>query len=616
MDNHLDQELTGATRRNELFFWLFSIVALFLFLGHNALWASEDRWAEIAREMLITGDLLHPALNWQVYFDKPHLTYWLILPFAIVRGGFDEFIVRIPSALAGLAGLWGTLMLSKKLFDRRTALLAGWMLLTCYGFLFWARTAAADTANLAAIILAVAYFYQVEEKATFHRYLIFYLICFLGALAKGLPALVMPFVVIAPHLLAEKRWLKHLRVSNFLAFFLAAGLYFLPFYLASILPMEPPLRAQGNELSGLELVWRENIVRVFDAFDHKDPFYSYFYNLPRTLLPWVLVIGVSIAGMVRNWKKLPPPVRELMIGTLAMFVLFCCSTSRRWYYILPVMPFCAVLAAAGLCRGLSVEKWDRPVLLLMRLLVIIGSSLGVASLVGIPLWNHFFKFSPPLLAVIALPAAGLLALGAILIDNQPESPVERWTGLPRRMGSMVLGCAILVVCVFDCVIPSLTRYRTEKQLYDAILAADLGLSPERIFIWRDDAPSKLLFYLDLQRPVTDSPDFIWRRAFTEEQIRAMTPEQRRAEQQKRNLADLRQFLERNAGHQVAIFSFDRESDLKPLARAAAELGLPIDVEKPDFSERRFDVMESKSRRRSVWTPRLPQTFEEKHEEVK
>ena len=55
----------------------------------------------------------------------------------------------------------------------------------------------------------------------------------------------------------------------------------------------------------------------------------------------------------------------------------------------------------------------------------------------------------------------------------------------------------------------------------------------------------------------------------------MTPEQRRAEQQKRNLADLRQFLERNAGHQVAIFSFDRESDLKPLARAAAELGLPI-----------------------------------------
>ena len=133
MDNHLDQELTGATRRNELFFWLFSIVALFLFLGHNALWASEDRWAEIAREMLITGDLLHPALNWQVYFDKPHLTYWLILPFAIVRGGFDEFIVRIPSALAGLAGLWGTLMLSKKLFDRRTALLAGWMLLTCYG---------------------------------------------------------------------------------------------------------------------------------------------------------------------------------------------------------------------------------------------------------------------------------------------------------------------------------------------------------------------------------------------------------------------------------------------------------------------------------------------------
>lgn len=610
MDDHLDQNLTEATRRNELFFWFFAIVAMFLFLGHNALWASEDRWAEIAREMLITGDLLHPALNWQVYFDKPHLTYWLILPFAILHGGFNEFVVRIPSALAGLAGLWGTLTLSKKLFDRRSALLAGWMLTTCYGFLFWARTAAADMANLAAIILAVAYFYQVEGKATFRCYLIFYLICFLGALAKGLPALVMPFVVIAPHLLVEKRWRTHLKISNFLAFLLAAGLYFLPFCLAAILPMEPPLRAQGNNLSGLELVWRENIVRVFHAFDHKDPFYSYFYNLPRALLPWVFVIGVAIAGMVRNWKKLPPAVRELMIGTLGMFVLFCCSTSRRWYYILPVMPFCAVLSGGGICRGLGIKKWENQTMLLMRLLTIFSASLGVASLVGIPLWNHFFAFPPPMLAVIALPTAGVLALCAILIDNQPESPLERWTGLPRGMASMVLGCAILVVCVFDCVIPSMTQYRTEKQLYKTIHSANLDLSPEQIFIWRDNTPPKLLFYLNLQRPVADSSNDAMRKSFTEEQLRAMSPMQQRAEQQKRNQSDLRYFLDRNAGHRVAILSYDRESDLELLAEAAAELELPIDVTKPDFSERRFDVMKSKSRRRSVWTPRLPQPHRE------
>ena len=175
---------------------------------------------------------------------------------------------------------------------------------------------------------------------------------------------------------------------------LVMPIFFVPFYFAAVVPMEYPHRLpEGNALSGLELVWRENIVRVFNAFDHKDPIYSYLYNLPRTLLPWAPLIIVVIAGMIRNWKKLPLPVRELMIGTLLMFVLFSCSTSRRWYYILPVVPFCVLIAAAGIGGGWSVVKWDRPLFLLMRLVVIVIGSLGVASLVGIPLWNHFLILS-------------------------------------------------------------------------------------------------------------------------------------------------------------------------------------------------------------------------------
>ena len=130
MDHSFSKEPVPVSRRSEFFFWGFAVLVLFLFLGHNALSGSEDRWAEIAREMAISGDWLHPSLNWKIYFDKPLLTYWLILPFALLYGGFNEFIVRIPSALAGLAGLWGILLLGRKLFDRRTALLAGWMLLS------------------------------------------------------------------------------------------------------------------------------------------------------------------------------------------------------------------------------------------------------------------------------------------------------------------------------------------------------------------------------------------------------------------------------------------------------------------------------------------------------
>lgn len=616
MDHSFSKEPVPVSRRSEFFFWGFAVLVLFLFLGHNALSGSEDRWAEIAREMAISGDWLHPSLNWKIYFDKPLLTYWLILPFALLYGGFNEFIVRIPSALAGLAGLWGILLLGRKLFDRRTALLAGWMLLSCYGFLFWARTAAADMANMAAVVFAVAYFYLVEDKARFRHYLGFYLICFIGAWAKGLPALVMPFVVIAPHLLMEKRWLKHLKISNFCAFVIAAVIFFVPFYFAAIVPLEPPHRfPPGNTLSGLDLVWRENIIRVFNAFDHKDPFYSYLYNLPRTLLPWAPLVIVVIAGMVRNWKKLPLPVRELMIGTLLMFVLFCCSTSRRWYYILPVMPFCVLIAAAGIGGNWSVEKWNRPVFLLMRLVAIVAASLGVASLVGIPLWNHFFDFEPPLLLLVSLPVTGALALAVMLLDKQPESVVERLTGLPQRTGAMVLGWSILVAGIFDCILPSMTKYRTEKQLYLAFAESNSGIVPERIFVWRDDAPSKMLFYLDLQRPVIDSPDFVWRSEFTDEEIAGMTPQQRKEAQYRRNFSDLAKFIETNAGHRVAISSYDRESDLKPLVQAVTELNLPLDIAKPDYNERSFDVMKSRSRRRLIWVLNLPQKNEQHRSET-
>ena len=156
MAGNTDPSEAVARRRNELFFWAFAVVVLLIFLGRNALWTSEGRWAEIVREMIASGDYLHPSLNWQIYFDKPQLSYWLIVPFAHVLNGVNEFTVRLPSALAALVGLFGTVTLGKRLFDRQTALLGGWLLLGSYGFLFWGRTAAADMANLAAVILAVA----------------------------------------------------------------------------------------------------------------------------------------------------------------------------------------------------------------------------------------------------------------------------------------------------------------------------------------------------------------------------------------------------------------------------------------------------------------------------
>ena len=150
--------------RKNIFVIFFSAVALFLLfwsLGSRELWGSEDRWAEITRVMFLSGDYFHPKINGEPYFDKPLLSYWFIALTAVVTGSLDELATRIPSAVAGLIALWATFIMARRMWSEKTAATAIWILLTSYGFIFWARTAAADMANLTAIILAVAW-YQLK----------------------------------------------------------------------------------------------------------------------------------------------------------------------------------------------------------------------------------------------------------------------------------------------------------------------------------------------------------------------------------------------------------------------------------------------------------------------
>ena len=68
---------------------------------------SGHRWAEVAREMLITGDVFHPTINGEPYVDKPLGGYWLILLTASITGSLNQWAVRLPSAL-GAAWMMAT----------------------------------------------------------------------------------------------------------------------------------------------------------------------------------------------------------------------------------------------------------------------------------------------------------------------------------------------------------------------------------------------------------------------------------------------------------------------------------------------------------------------------
>ena len=130
-----------------LVFWMTSFLLLFCALGTRGLWSSEGRWAEIAREMLLTGDFFHPALNGIPYFDKPLITYWLILFCHTITDNLNEWTVRLPSAASGLLGLWATVQLGRRLWSEEVGRTAGWILLSTYGFLLWGRAGTAEMEN-------------------------------------------------------------------------------------------------------------------------------------------------------------------------------------------------------------------------------------------------------------------------------------------------------------------------------------------------------------------------------------------------------------------------------------------------------------------------------------
>ena len=293
----------------DLLFGACAVVLLFWALGECSLWAAEDRWAEITREMLLNGDFFHPTINGEPYFDKPLLTYWLIVLVSLVTGQLNEWEVRLPSAISGLIVLLATIHLGRRLWSPAVGRTAGWLLLTSYAFLFWARTGMADMENLAAVMLALAWYWERREQPNFLTFLVFYATVFIGSLTKGLTAVVIPILVLLPEFLAGKRWKSLVRPAHFLALAMAGALYLIPFAYASMTSMD-------YRANGLDLVFQENIQRYFQPFDHKEPFYVYFYYVPMLFLPWTPLLVAACVGRLPQWKTIEAGERWLIKAKL------------------------------------------------------------------------------------------------------------------------------------------------------------------------------------------------------------------------------------------------------------------------------------------------------------
>lgn len=313
-------------------------------LGGYDLWPpDEPRYALVAREMMDSGDYLHPRVNNQPYTEKPPLLFWCIAACSSLTGEVTPWSARVPSVLSGLVVLLFTTLLARELFNARIALWSVLILMTMQRFWWNSRFGQIDML-LAACLTAGLYGYWRYEKSGQWGWLVwFYTAALAGLYAKGPGVLVFPtlFVLVwtwrGPN--RRRSWV-HLLVGCALCVLLYA-LWAVPTHIAFAREAQ---EAAGDVLASN--MFRQTLGRFFLGVSHANWPWYYLTTLPVDWLPWTLFLP-WVALWVWRHRSDGPSMRFLLSWTVPAFLFFCIAIGKRNVYLLPLFPAFAIFFAAG-----------------------------------------------------------------------------------------------------------------------------------------------------------------------------------------------------------------------------------------------------------------------------
>src|SRR6185437_15580810 len=119
--------------------------------------------AQIARNMLTSGDWVTARLDGVPYFEKAPLIYWMIAGAFKVFGATDV-VARIPVILAALALAWLTTAFAIWAFGKQAALYAGLCISTCFGLFLFTRILVPDVMLTGSIALTMWAFLRAMDE--------------------------------------------------------------------------------------------------------------------------------------------------------------------------------------------------------------------------------------------------------------------------------------------------------------------------------------------------------------------------------------------------------------------------------------------------------------------
>ncbi|HZT37120.1 MAG TPA: glycosyltransferase family 39 protein [Bryobacteraceae bacterium] len=473
--------------------------------------------AQIARNMLHSGDWVTARLDGIKYLEKSPLKYWMIA-ICFKLFGVHDWVARIPVALSAILLCWLVARMARWAFSDRAGLYAGLALATCVGLFLFTRILIPDVVLTLTITLAMWAFLRTlddQEARPAVWSAIFGASVGTGLLLKGLIAAVFPLAAAGLYLtftsqLANRNVWRRLRLfrSAAIALIIAA-----PWHILATIRNPPyfywSMRSGPGQYHGFFWFYfiNEHVLRFLNLRFPRD-----YNTVPRAYfwlfhLLWLFPWSVFLPAAFRSLRGLSIRDRAGRMRLLALcwagFILaFFTFSSTQEYYSMPAYPALALLIGAAL------DSEDRWIAYGRRALTVIAAAaaLAVAAILiavrGTPTPGDISNalVQNPELYTLSLGHMGDLTLRSFAYLRLPLGLAGvafivgaisswKWSGVRAALSvaammALFFHAARLAMVVFD-------PYMSSRALADALMKAPAGklILDDQYYTW-----SSVIFY--------------------------------------------------------------------------------------------------------------------------
>lgn len=320
--------------------------------------------AQIARNMLASGDWVTARLDGIAYLEKPPLVYWaMAVSYRIF--GVHDLAARIPIVLSAIALCWLTAAFGTWALGKRAGFYAGLCMATCIGLFLFTRILIPDVMQTLTIALALwAFLRAIDEEEAHPRLWATVLAASMGAglLLKSLIAVVFPVGTGLIYLLCTRRlfsagtWKRLHPFSGALIALLIAA----PWHVLATLRNPPyfafTLHSGPGQYHGF--LWfffiNEQLLRFLNLR------YPHDYNtVPRLwfwllhlvwLFPWSVYLP-AVAKLSYRPADRAGRARLLALCWIAFILVFFTFSTTQEYYSMPCYPALALLLGSAMAAG-------------------------------------------------------------------------------------------------------------------------------------------------------------------------------------------------------------------------------------------------------------------------